>query len=172
MKRVHIVGRKNHGKTTLTVALVRELLRRGLRVGTIKHSRHSHEFDTPGKDSFCHREAGGVPAAVVSVDMVGVFMPRHADGDPYTQLAPLYQDCDLVLVEGDKGLPGGLKVEVWRAAVGSTPLGAEPGRDDIVAVISDDPVPADIEVWPRVDVAIIADKIIDLCEAARGCQPG
>ena len=56
--RIHVVGRRNHGKTTLLVELVEELCRRGLRVGTLKHSSHTHELDTPGKDSHRHRLAG------------------------------------------------------------------------------------------------------------------
>ena len=37
---VSIVGKKNSGKTTLTVALAAELKRRGWRVATIKHGHH------------------------------------------------------------------------------------------------------------------------------------
>ena len=39
---VHITGRSRNGKTTLIVELVREITRRGLRVGTLKHSGHDH----------------------------------------------------------------------------------------------------------------------------------
>lgn len=162
MKRIHIVGKKNHGKTTLTVALVSELDRRGVRVGTIKHSPHSHDLDTEGKDSYRHREAGGRPAAVVSMDQMGIFL-RHADGDdPYAILEPMYANCDLVLVEGDKGLPEGLKLEVWRANLGSEPLCSDPDRADIVALITDDPVEVDLEVWPRDDVSSLADRVMGL----------
>ena len=42
---ISIVGRKNAGKTTLTVALASELMRRGHRVMTIKHAHHAVEVD-------------------------------------------------------------------------------------------------------------------------------
>ena len=58
MRRLHVLGRKNHGKTTLVAELVAELTRRGWRIGTIKHTHHHHELDTPGKDSWMHRQAG------------------------------------------------------------------------------------------------------------------
>ena len=45
MKRLHIIGGKNHGKTTLVVELVEEFTRRGMTVGTIKHTHHQHELD-------------------------------------------------------------------------------------------------------------------------------
>lgn len=113
MNRIHIVGRKNHGKTTLVVELVREFCRRGIRVGTIKHSRHVHELDTPGKDSHRHRAAGGQPAAILTGDSVGVFLSRDGRNE-YERLEPLFADCQIVLVEGDIEA-GGVKVEVWRA---------------------------------------------------------
>ncbi len=163
MNRVHIIGKKNHGKTTLTVALVQELRRRGLVVGTIKHSPHHHELDTEGKDSYRHREAGASPAAVVTSELVGVFMPRPDADDPYSRLAPIYQGCDIVLVEGDKGLPGGVKIEVWRAEVGSAPL-CTTGRDDISALVTDDSVDVDVAVWPRSDVARVTDGLLALSD--------
>ena len=58
MRRIHIIGRKNSGKTTLVVELVQQLSAMGKRVATIKHTHHRHELDVPGKDSYRHREAG------------------------------------------------------------------------------------------------------------------
>ena len=78
MKRLHIVGRKNSGKTTLIVDLVQLLTKNGCRVGTIKHTHHHHELDTPGKDSHRHREAGAELVGVVSRSMTAVFRPRPA----------------------------------------------------------------------------------------------
>ena len=68
MHRVHIVEWKRHGKTALIVDLVQEYCRRGIRFGTIKHSRHVHELDTPDKDSDRHRAAGSQGAANSVVD--------------------------------------------------------------------------------------------------------
>ncbi|MDC0936360.1 molybdopterin-guanine dinucleotide biosynthesis protein MobB, partial [Pirellulales bacterium] len=64
--RVHIVGRKNHGKTTLIVELIGELRGRGLRVAAIKHTSHAHDLDTPGKDSHRHGEAGAAVVGILS----------------------------------------------------------------------------------------------------------
>jgi molybdopterin-guanine dinucleotide biosynthesis adapter protein len=159
MNRIHIVGRKNHGKTTLVVDLVGEFCRRGVRVGTIKHSRHVHELDSPGKDSHRHRTAGSQPAAIITSDSVGIFLSR--DGrDDYQRLQPLYADCQIVLVEGDIDVPSGIKVEVWRAAGGSTCLAAQ--RSDIAAVVSDDQPEVAVPVWLRSDIAWLADRIWEL----------
>jgi molybdopterin-guanine dinucleotide biosynthesis adapter protein len=161
MNRIHIVGRKNHGKTTLVVDLVEEYCRRGVRVGTIKHSRHVHELDSPGKDSHRHRTAGSQPAAIITSDSVGIFLTR--DGrDEYRRLRLLYADCQIVLVEGDIDAPSGIKVEVWRAAGGSTCLAAQ--RFDIAAVVSDDQPEVAVPVWPRSDIAWLADRIWELAD--------
>ncbi len=69
MKRLHVIGGKNHGKTTLVVDLIAELTSRGFRVGSIKHTHHEHELDIPGKDSHRHRSAGACKAAILSRSM-------------------------------------------------------------------------------------------------------
>jgi len=55
---ISIVGRKNAGKTTLTVALAAEFVRRGKRVMTIKHGHHGTSADTEGTDSWRHFHEG------------------------------------------------------------------------------------------------------------------
>lgn len=159
MKRIHIIGRKNQGKTTLMIALVHELTGRGIRVGTIKHSPHMHELDSEGKDSWRHRKAGGNPAAILTPDTIGIYLNRSDDEDSYTRIASLYADCDLVLVEGDQDREG-LKLEIWRAETGKSPIALE--REDIAALISDDKPDVQIPIWPLKDTAVLADKVLSL----------
>jgi molybdopterin-guanine dinucleotide biosynthesis protein B len=159
MKLIHNVGRKNHGKTTLIVELIKELSRRGLCVGVIKHSSHAHELDTPGKDSHSQRLAGASPVAVVTTDLVGVYMQRDAQADFYEQLSPMYTCCDLVLVEGHIDADG-MKIEVWRQATDQPPLAAS--REDITAVVTDDQIEVAVPVWRRDDVRRLADEITRL----------
>lgn len=56
MKILTVAGTKNTGKTTLVTMIVKELVKRGQKVGTIKHTHH--DFDLEGKDTWKHREAG------------------------------------------------------------------------------------------------------------------
>jgi molybdopterin-guanine dinucleotide biosynthesis adapter protein len=158
MKRIHIVGRKCHGKTTLMVELLREYSRRGVRVGSIKHSSHHHELDTPGKDSHRHRVAGAQPAAIITPELLAIYL-APAEADPYQLIAPLFADCDLLLVEGniDALAP---KVEVWRQAVGGPCLASE--RPGILAVISDDQPTVAVPVFPRSDLQTLCDRLMDL----------
>lgn len=161
MNLVHIVGRKNNGKTRLIVELLEMMIQRGLRVGTVKHSGHSHELDRPGKDSYLHRMAGGSPVAVITVDQTAVYMPRPPETDPIAQIESLFSDTDLVLVEGFIEGPG-VKVEVWRKETGASPLITE--RGDIQAVVTDDVIDTRLPVWPRTDIACVVENI---CRLAR-----
>ncbi len=156
---MHIVGRQDHGKTTLILALIETLSARGLHVGTVKHTSHVHELDTAGKDSHRHRLAGSAPAAVVSRDVTAVFLPDVDPQQPYERLAPLFTECDLVLVEGHVEGPGPF-VEVWRSAVGTPPIAME--RGSILAVISDDAPEVPVPVWPRRDLAQLVQYLVDL----------
>jgi molybdopterin-guanine dinucleotide biosynthesis protein MobB len=160
MNRIHVIGRKNHGKTQLVVDLVEELTRRGLRVGTIKHTHHRHELDTPGKDSHRHRTAGSAAVGILSPTMNAVFLPAEKmlpGQDRYASFSPLYADCDLVLVEGDTQADAP-KIEVWRAEVGSPPMASEDRT--ILAVITDDPLPGDLPRIARGDVPALATWIL------------
>ncbi len=160
MKRVHIIGRKNSGKTTLITELVRYLSEQGYRVGTIKHTHHQHELDTPGKDSHRHRQAGAAPVGIIARNMSAIFCP--ADGtkeDRYRQMAPLFEACDVVLVEGDVHTSGP-KLEVWRAATGTEPIACT--DRSIRYVITDDDPPCDTPRLPRSQLDAIAQVVLAL----------
>ena len=157
MKVLHIVGRKNHGKTALVTELVRAFCQRGLRVGTVKHCAHGHEIDTPGKDSYLHRHAGASCVAVLTPDLVALFQARESTDAPYAQLRSSFRHCDLVLIEGNIDGPGP-KFEVWRQAVGTPPLASE--RQDILGIVTDDPVDSDLPVWPRQDVPALSGHVL------------
>ena len=62
---VCIIGRKNAGKTTLTVELAAELNRRGRKVMTLKHG-HGFQVDQTGRDSWRHRHEGGAVRTVLA----------------------------------------------------------------------------------------------------------
>jgi len=78
------------------------------------------------------------------------------------RMAPLFEECDLVLVEGWIDRSGWPKVEVWRAEVGGAPLAAE--RSDIAAVVSDDAPEVEAPVWPRSDLSGLCDRLLGAVE--------
>ncbi|MCA9121184.1 MAG: molybdopterin-guanine dinucleotide biosynthesis protein B [Planctomycetaceae bacterium] len=163
MKRIHIIGRKNSGKTTLIVDLVRELTSLGHHVGTIKHTHHHHELDTPGKDSHQHREAGARVVGILSPGMKAVFQPTDRgeaeSTDRYDSLAPMYTGCKVVLVEGDLQTTA-RKIEVWRACVTKAPLASSDST--ISAVVTDDDVSLSVPTWSRSDISRLAERLLEI----------
>jgi molybdopterin-guanine dinucleotide biosynthesis protein B len=141
---VSIIGRKNSGKTTLTVALAAELGRRGWRVATIKHGHHAFETDQPGRDSWRHFNEGHSQATIMAgTGKIALVMRVEGDPLPERLIAEHYagRGYHLVLVEGWKHgtLP---RIEVFRREVHDRPLydadaAAAAGR--YLALLSDDP---------------------------------
>jgi molybdopterin-guanine dinucleotide biosynthesis protein B len=129
-----IVGRKDSGKTELTVALAGELNRRGHRVMTAKHG-HGFRLDHPGKDSWRHRHEGGALRTVLAgprdFAVVGEW-PRDVGPSGQWDLEELVRrflpDADIVLAEGFKTsrVP---RVEVFRSRLHERPL-YDPGSPE------------------------------------------
>ncbi|MDZ7642747.1 MAG: molybdopterin-guanine dinucleotide biosynthesis protein B [Desulfurivibrio sp.] len=67
---VALVGKPDCGKTTLLEKLLPELRERGYRVGTIKHHVHEFAMDTPGKDTWRHKQAGAEAVVLRGVGLV------------------------------------------------------------------------------------------------------
>lgn len=132
VKVIGIVGRKDSGKTHLVVRLIGEFALRGLVVSTIKHTHH-HDFvlDRPGKDSDRHRVAGA-REVIIAGDRQWALL--HAASTPPTieELLGRLGPCDIVLVEGYKGLSQLTRVEVLRDATSQPPLAF--GDPQIVAI--------------------------------------
>jgi molybdopterin-guanine dinucleotide biosynthesis protein B len=168
LNRVHIVGGKNSGKTTLVVELVARLTEQGYRVGTIKHTHHEHELDTPGKDSHRHRLAGAATVGILSPLLNAVYVvpqQEHDSPERYEELAALFDDCDLVLVEGHlRALAP--KLEVWRAVNDRAPLALN--EPSIQLIVTDDQLDltqrygCSTRVLPRSDLGVLAAEVLRL----------
>jgi molybdopterin-guanine dinucleotide biosynthesis protein MobB len=135
-----IIGRKNSGKTTLTVALASELVRRGHRVMTIKHGHHPADADRKGTDTWRHFHEGGAERVLIASPQLRVLFERSPDDyDPIALARQYMGGADIVLAEGYKAaaLP---KIEVYRKAVDPTPIYDEksPNAGQWVAVVTDD----------------------------------
>jgi molybdopterin-guanine dinucleotide biosynthesis adapter protein len=103
---IGIVGWKKSGKTTLTVRLVEEFTRRGLKVATVKHAHHAFQIDDGDADSARHRRAGARQVAVVSARRWAIV--SELSGAPEPDLAEVIgwlDPCDLIIVEGYKSAP-------------------------------------------------------------------
>ncbi|HTK42124.1 MAG TPA: molybdopterin-guanine dinucleotide biosynthesis protein B [Gemmatimonadales bacterium] len=140
MRILTVIGRKNAGKTTLTVALAAELIRRGRRIMTIKHGHHPADVDRSGSDTYRHFHEGRAERTLIAAPTLRVLFERTPDDYDPVALARRYMDgADLVLCEGFKqsSLP---KIEVWRRAIGGKPLydPTAPNASEWIAIMTDD----------------------------------
>ncbi|HEX5385501.1 MAG TPA: molybdopterin-guanine dinucleotide biosynthesis protein B [Gemmatimonadales bacterium] len=134
-----VIGRKNAGKTTLTVALARELTHRGHRVMTIKHGHHPADADRAGSDSWRHFNLGRAERTLLASPETRVLFERAPDEYDPEALAQRYmQGADIVLCEGYKraALP---KIEVFRSAAAAHPIfdPAAPNAGEWIALVVD-----------------------------------
>jgi molybdopterin-guanine dinucleotide biosynthesis protein B len=96
---VAVVGYKNSGKTRVVETLVSELVKRGRRVGTLKHTADDIKLDTPGKDTQRHRDAGSRATAIIQESTAAIFLDQHLSLQQVTEkLGPL----DVLIIEGFK----------------------------------------------------------------------
>lgn len=138
---VSVVGKKNAGKTTLVVALVRELVRRGHRVMTIKHGAHAFEMDQKGRDTWRHMHEGGAERVVMETPGSRILIAHtETEAGPRELAMRFLGDAHFVVVEGFKksDLP---KIEVYRRSVHAAPLydPAAPEASQYIALVTDAP---------------------------------
>ena len=178
------IGHSGSGKTTLVERVIAELTGCGLRVAAIKHDPKGHAgYDQAGKDSFRFREAGAAETVLSGPTVVARFTPVAAD-TPLPALAEELAaagDIDLVLAEGYHMYPGFPKVEVYRAALGRPPRGADPQTcRDVIAVATDtpdDPALAAaydlrrVSVLPLNDAAAVAEFLVLSALPKSGAAP-
>lgn len=162
MKVIGFAGYSGSGKTTLVESLIPVFRHRGLRVSVVKHAHHTFDLDTPGKDTWRHRQAGAFEVVVASNRRLAMMreFEQTADLTVHQLIAELYEGVDWVLVEGFKQSDL-LKIEVWRAA------SCQPVRftqDDFVVAVATDSekdLPATaLDVLDLNDSEAIADWLI------------
>ena len=158
MRIIGLAGWSGSGKTTLVTKVIPVLMRRGLKVATVKHAHHDFDTDRPGKDSWLHRQAGASEVAIVSSRRWAIVHELGGEAEPslVDMLAKL-SPVDLVIVEGFKR-QSHPKLEVFRAAVGKPLL--HPDDDCIVAVATDTPLPqAQVPVLMLDDIEGLANVL-------------
>jgi molybdopterin-guanine dinucleotide biosynthesis protein MobB len=143
LRLVSIIGRKDAGKTTLTVALAAEFVRRGRRVMTIKHASHPVRPDREGTDSWRHFHEGRAERTLLVAPDTRMLLERAPDDTDPAELARHYLGgADIVLVEGFRkaALP---KIEVFRKEVAAAPIweAGLPDAEDWIAIVTDGPRP-------------------------------
>jgi molybdopterin-guanine dinucleotide biosynthesis protein B len=160
MKVCGFSGPSGVGKTTLMEGVIRELKAAGQRVSVVKHAHQGFDIDTPGKDSWRHRQAGAFEVVVASAHRLAKLREFDVETEiTVHQLLDELVGCDWALVEGFKHADL-LKVELWQSGMPA----AYPSDPYVVAVISDDaallPEPTARPVFARDDVVGVASYLL------------
>ena len=154
---ISIVGKSGVGKTTALERVIREIKRRGYRVGTVKHDTHGFEMDKPGKDSWRHAQAGSDAVAVSGPRKMALI--RKTDEEmPLEEIVELMGDVDLVITEGYKrgNKP---KIEISRLQRGTELLCQQ---EELIGIMADYPVNVQVPVFDLEDAAGIVDLLEQL----------
>ena len=162
-----IVGKSEVGKTTLIEKMLPCLVRRGIKVGTIKHDVHGFTMDREGKDSYRHKQAGAHTTVISSPKKIG--MVRDADHDhDIKEIVDLYlKDMRLVLTEGYKR-ESWPKLEVHRREL-KRPLISNPD-EGLIAVASNENLDVNVPVFGLDDIEQISDFLISYFKLQPGRQ--
>jgi molybdopterin-guanine dinucleotide biosynthesis adapter protein len=100
MKIVSVAGAKNTGKTTLVTLLVSELVKRGFKVGTVKHTHV--KLDVEGKDTWKHREAGAEIVVGAGAEETFFIVNEDMDLETIINSVELLYKLDFLVLEGYK----------------------------------------------------------------------
>jgi molybdopterin-guanine dinucleotide biosynthesis protein B len=150
---VAVSGASGAGKTRLLARLIPALARRGVSVAVLKHTRHDHPFDRPGKDTEVLRRAGAVAAAIEGPRTMALFGPPAGGLRALARLVPA---VDLILAEGFKQEPVP-RVEVHRRAVSRSFLCARDPR--VFAIVTDEPPPRPVRVFSDDEIEPLAELV-------------
>ncbi|MFQ5484178.1 MAG: molybdopterin-guanine dinucleotide biosynthesis protein B, partial [Desulfobacterales bacterium] len=144
---ISIVGKSNSGKTVLVEKLIKEIKKRGYRIGIIKHAHHRFTLDKRGKDSWRHKVAGADTVVVLSPDKLA--MVKDHNDESIDSLRKYFMDVDLVITEGFKR-ERKPKIEILRGARNDKPLC---GNDDsLIALVTDTDTVLDVPTFGMEDI--------------------
>jgi len=134
MKILLVVGKKKVGKTALIEKLIPGLKSKGYKIGSIKYTTQDHEFDTPGKDSFRHAQAGAESTLILSPTKIALFSGTLRSKNLNQLLDFAFFEYDLVVGEGfiNSSFP---KIEVFDSKKHSGLLCSS--DDNLMAVVGD-----------------------------------
>lgn len=153
---ISIVGGSKGGKTTLIERLIPEFIKRGYRVATIKHHGEDFQIDQKGKDSWRHKKAGAQTVVISSPQKIALVEDASHDHSLEELATRFIHGVDIIIAEGFKREQHP-KVEVFRKEVHPHPLA--PDLENVIAVVSDEPLPLDIPCFDLNDISGIADII-------------
>lgn len=153
---VVLVGTSGTGKTTFLEKLIRELKKKKIKVGTVKHDVHGFEIDKPGKDTWRHAQAGADAVALSSRSKVALIRKVEEELS-LDQVTELIGNVDIILVEGYKRSDKP-KIEIHRSAHSAELLSAP---EELLALVSDGDWQIGVPLFDLDDACGVATLLVD-----------
>jgi molybdopterin-guanine dinucleotide biosynthesis adapter protein len=155
-KVIGVVGWKDVGKTFFVTEIIKLLVSKKFKVGSIKHAHHDFDIDQHGTDSFKHRIAGSNQVIISSSKRWAKIIENNKKKEKsLDQLINEFQDIDIVVVEGFKK-ENHPKIEI--IANNSQIINSE--LKNIVAFVSDEMLNSSIPVFKKNDIESLVEFII------------
>ena len=161
MKVILIIGGKNSGKTFFAQQIIKKLLKKGLRIGSIKRAHHDFEIDKPNTDSYLHRKAGSEQVIVSSSKRwVKITEVNNMREKNLSELLDELHNIDIVIVEGFKNEKHP-KIEIIHET--NTNYLFKKIKN-VIALVSDEKIDSKIQQFKKNEIDIIVDFIFEYNE--------
>ena len=155
-KVVGIVGWKDVGKTFFVTKIINLLVKKGYKVGTIKHAHHDFDIDKPGTDSFKHREAGSSQVIISSSKRWAKITENNNTYEKsLDELIKEFNNVDIVVVEGFKK-DNHPKIEILTKGLNNR----NKETINVIAVVSNNLKDTTIPVFKENDIENLVEFII------------
>ena len=156
-KVVGIVGWKDVGKTFFVTEIINLLVKKGYKVGTIKHAHHDFDIDKQGTDSFKHRQSGASEVIISSSKRWAKIIENNNKTEKkLNELLREFIDVDLIIVEGFKN-ENHPKIEI----IGQNSKIVNNEIKNVVAIVADQKTKSNIPLFMRNDVESLTEFIIN-----------
>ena len=154
---IGIVGWKDVGKTFLATEIIKLLVQKGYKVGSIKHAHHNFDIDHQGTDSFKHRKSGSSEVIISSSKRWAKIMENNNKKEKkLNELLKEFNDIDVAVVEGFKK-ENHPKIEI----IAKNLTNSNNQIKNVVAIVSDDIGASKIPVFKKNDILSLVEFIIN-----------
>ena len=156
IKIIGIVGWKNVGKTFFAEEVIKLLVSKGYKVGSIKHAHHTFDIDKPGTDSFKHRNAGSTQVIISSsMRWAKIVENKNKEEKSLQDLMSEFKDIDIVVVEGYKK-ENHPKIEIFEKNSKLIHLETK----NVIALVSNELIESSIPVFKKNEKEMLVEFII------------
>ena len=153
---IGIVGWKDVGKTHLVTEIIKLLVVKNYRVGSIKHAHHDFNIDKPGTDSFKHRESGS-SQVIISSSKRWAKINENIDNREKSlkELIEEFEYIDIIIVEGFKNeIHPKIEIITNNVEISNSKI------NNVIAIVSDVMLNSNTPVFKKNEIKSLVEFII------------